>query len=154
MNIGILHAAAAWHVVTHEMLGVAAFGIAISTLDDCFVDIVYLVLSARKWRTRHKVTADALSGSLGWMAIVIPAWDEAAVIGAMLRDLTTRLDYPRFRVFVGAYPNDPATQAAVAAVGDPRIATVIVARNGPTTKADCLNRLWRAILAHEDAGIR
>jgi adsorption protein B len=29
------------------------------------------------------------------IAIIVPAWDEAAVIGAMLGNLTRRLDYPR-----------------------------------------------------------
>ena len=67
----------------------------------------------------------------------------------MLRDLTARLVYQHYRVFVGVYPNDPATAAAVTAVGDPRIALVRCSRPGPTTKADCLNHLWRAVLAEE-----
>jgi adsorption protein B len=67
----------------------------------------------------------------------------------MLTDLVTRLDYPRYRVFVGLYPNDPGGQAAVATVADHHIQPVICARPGPTTKADCLNHLWRALVAHE-----
>lgn len=73
----------------------------------------------------------------------------------MLRDLTGRLAYPRYHVFVGVYPNDPDTAAEVDAVGDPRISRIDNDGPGPTTKADCLNRLWRAMLAHEAAhGIR
>jgi adsorption protein B len=71
------------------------------------------------------------------------------VIGAILRDLTRRLDYSHYRVFVGVYLNDPATAAAIAAVGDPRTTTVGCSRPGPTTKADCLNHPWRAVLAAE-----
>ncbi|MDP9095800.1 MAG: glycosyltransferase [Pseudomonadota bacterium] len=67
----------------------------------------------------------------------------------MLRDLTARLAYPHYRVLVGVYSNDPATAAAVMAVGDPRIALARCGRPGPTTKADCLNHLWRAVLADE-----
>jgi adsorption protein B len=73
----------------------------------------------------------------------------------MLCSLTTRIDHPRYRVFVGAYPNDPATQNAIKSVGDPRIEPVTCSRPGPTTKADCLNHRWRAIIAHENrAAIR
>lgn len=145
--------AAGWHVVAREVLRVAAIGLAVSTVDDCFIDLIYLAMSVRRWRDRPHIVSTDVSRDHGWMAIVVPAWDEAAVIGAMLRDLTARLDYPCFRVFVGTYPNDPATRAAVVAVGDPRIAIIGVDRPGPTTKADCLNALWRAVVAHEAAGI-
>lgn len=50
------------------------------------------------------------------------------------------------------YPNDPATIDAAMRVArdDPRVRPVIGPRDGPTTKADCLNTLWRALL-HDDA---
>ena len=51
--------------------------------------------------------------------ITVPAWDESAVIGAMLANLLARLDYPHYRVFVGLYPHDPAGLAAVALVVRP-----------------------------------
>lgn len=148
--------AAGWHVATRELLGIAALGIAVSTLDDFVVDLAYFGRAA--WRhgfiyRRHRRAAarDLPWTERGWMAIIVPARDEAAVIGAMLRDMTGRLDYPRFRVFVGVYPNDPATAAEIARVGDPRVAAVTCTRPGPTTKADCLNHLWRAVVAHEAA---
>jgi adsorption protein B len=64
----------------------------------------------------------------------VPAWDESAVIGAMLANLLARLDYPHYRVFVGLYPHDPAGLAAVAAIAGPRLITTICSRPGPTTK--------------------
>ena len=143
----ILCAAAGWHVLTHEMLGLAAVGIAVSTVDDLAIDLVYLWLTARG---RTKVASRASEAAdPGWFAIIVPAWDEAAVIGAMLTDLTRRLDYARYIVFVGVYPNDPATRGAIECVGDPRIVVVECTRPGPTTKADCLNHLWRALVRHE-----
>jgi adsorption protein B len=50
------------------------------------------------------------------------------------------------QLFVGVYPNDAATRAAVIAVAatTDRITLVITPRPGPTCKADCLNALWRA----------
>ena len=114
--------AAGWHVLTHEVLAFAAVGIALSTLDDIVIDAAYFwLLSGRRTRA---TPLPPPRPAPGWMAIMVPAWDEAAVIGAMLADLTRRLDYPRYRVFVGVYPNDPATRAEVERVGDARIVVV------------------------------
>lgn len=151
---------AGYFVATRELLAVAAAGTTISSIDDLFIDCVYL--GRRAWRQcfiyrRHSraEAQDLLAADPGWMAIAVPAWDEAAVIAQMLSNLVGRLDYPRYRVFVGVYPNDQATIDAVASVGDPRISCVINPANGPTTKADCLNRLWSAILRRErDENIR
>ena len=62
-----------------------------------------------------------------------------------------RLDYDNYRIFVGHYRNDPATAAAIASVADPRIEAVEVDADGPTTKADCLNHLYDALVAYEMA---
>jgi adsorption protein B len=88
------------------------------------------------------------------IVVFIPAWDEAAVIGPMLRATLARYRYADYRLYVGTYPNDGATIGAVAAAawGDARVRLVIGEAPGPTTKADCLNNLWRALLADEAAG--
>ncbi|OAN65948.1 hypothetical protein A7X12_14535 [Sphingomonas sp. TDK1] len=80
-------------------------------------------------------------------AIFVPAWDESAVIAPMLRSMLARWQQGRYRIYVGAYPNDPATIAAVLSVSqsDPRVRLVIGPRPGPSTKADCLNALWAAL---------
>ena len=69
----------------------------------------------------------------------------------MLRATLERLDYADYRIFVGHYRNDPATAAAIASVDDPRIEPVEVDADGPTTKADCLNHLYDALIAYEAA---
>lgn len=136
-----------WHVALAEALLLVAIIVAINGLDDLAIDLIWLAMpaAARAGRVPATPGADAAPA----FAIFIPAWDESAVIGAMLRRLTSGLDWPDVRVFVGLYPNDPAGIAAVAAVGDPRVAAVIGPRPGPTTKADCLNGLWQAMLADE-----
>ena len=78
----------------------------------------------------------------GFMAILVPAWDEAAVISSMLRATLNRIQHSNYRIFVGHYRNDPATAAAIASVADGRIHPVTVEADGPTTKADCLNHLY------------
>lgn len=142
---------AIWHVATHEVLASAALGLCVSMLDDCLIDIIYFVLLFLR-RTRPSDLPN-VGGNGGWMAIIVPAWDEADVIAPVLSGLVARLDYHHYHVFVGIYPNDPATRVAVESVIDPRISVVTCTRPGPTTKADCLNHLWRAAVEHESIGI-
>jgi adsorption protein B len=53
------------------------------------------------------------------------------------------------QIFVGVYPNDRPTIEAVTVLiaerGEGRVTLVVHDRPGPTTKADCLNMLWRAL---------
>ena len=69
----------------------------------------------------------------------------------MLRTALARYDYADYRIYVGVYPNDPATLAAAGAVAatDDRVRLVINPLPGATTKADCLNAIWRALLRDE-----
>ena len=148
-----LFALAAFHNTTREALGFVSAGLALSSLDGIVVDAAFFGRLAWRrgtiYRRHPRAQADRLRGDGGAMAIIVPAWDEAAVIGPMLRALVAGLDYPDYRVFVGVYPNDPATRAEIEAVGDARIEVVTCTRPGPTTKADCLNHLWRAVVAAE-----
>ncbi|MBW6524136.1 glycosyl transferase family protein [Sphingomonas sp. RHCKR47] len=130
-------------VVLHESLLFAAIMFFIGGIDDLLVDLAYLFCR------RPAGTIDRLpAADTPPLAIFIGAWDEQAVIGAMLTAALARLDYPDYRILVGCYPNDPATIAAVDAVAarDPRVCLVVGERPGPTTKADCLNTLWRALI--------
>lgn len=137
-------------VLLREALLLAAVAVLLCGFDDLLIDVVYF--GRRLYRRIFvypkyvRARADHMgSANPGWMAILVPAWDEGGVIGSMLRDLTRRLDYGRYRVFVGTYPNDAATRAAVDACADPRVVQVEVPHPGPTTKADCLNATWRAL---------
>jgi len=149
------------HGVRHEVLLFAATGLLIGGLDDLLLDLVYAV--RRLWRRvtiyrRHaRMTADRLPPSTrpGTLAVFIPAWDEAAVIGPMLRHTLTQWARDDVHLFVGVYPNDRATIAAVAAAvddvpgGAARVTIVLNDADGPTTKAACLNALWTALLRWE-----
>lgn len=128
----------------------AAAGLLIGGLDDLIVDLCFLV---RRGMGRGAIPAhlDRLPAPTdsGCLAIFVAAWDEQAVIGQMLATAVARIDHPDYRLYVGVYPNDPGTIAAARAVAatDPRIRVIVGPRNGPTTKADCLNSLWRALVA-------
>ncbi|WP_298396624.1 glycosyl transferase family protein [Sphingobium sp.] len=140
-----------------ECLLFAAAGLAIGGIDDFLVDLLYLCRKA--WRdmtiyTRHpRMTTATLPASpnSGSIAIFIPAWREADVIGPMLRNALASWRDGDYRIFVGVYPNDPDTIDIVTPIaqGDPRVVLGVNPRHGPSTKADCLNVLWRAMLANE-----
>jgi adsorption protein B len=132
-------------VLTRELLWLSAAGILLSSLDDIAVDLIWLARLAFRG-AEPEPPAPAVPGRF---AMLIPAWDESAVIGAMLRRLCATVPDAGLVIFVGAYPNDSATAAAVAQVADPRVRLVMTSAPGPTTKADCLNHLWRGMLAHE-----
>ena len=145
--------------ITGELALFAAAGALLFALDDLAVDLIYFGRAV--WRsltvyTRYpRAFADALAPpeKPGRMAVLIPAWDESTVIGAMLRATLARFDHGDYRLYVGHYRNDPATAAAIVQIRDPRIRLVTVEADGPTTKADCLNALYRALVADESAGI-
>jgi adsorption protein B len=84
--------------------------------------------------------------------VLIPAWQEAAVIGQTIRHLLAAWPQSGLSLYIGCYRNDPATLSAgiAAAHGDPRVRLVVHDRDGPTTKADCLNRLYAAIALDEE----
>jgi adsorption protein B len=87
-------------------------------------------------------------------AVLVPAWREQDVVGA---------DDPaqpgcmapcgNAASTSGCYRNDPATlAAAIASTRDDRLRIVVHDRDGPTTKADCLNRLYEAMCEDERRG--
>lgn len=141
----------------------------ISGIDDLFIDLCWLAVSLRRGAVRsarwllRRPDPDALPSVEALLrnpeqpiAMMVPAWDESAVIRPMLTSLLQRIDYARLHVFVGTYPNDPKTQAEVDRVRArfPNVHRVVCAHNGPTNKADCLNNIYDAIGRFEcDAGI-
>lgn len=134
-------------VLSRELLWLSAAGIFLSSLDDLAVDAAWLGrIAFRQGAPEPLQPAEA-----GRFALLVPAWDESAVIAAMLQRLCGSIADPTLRVFVGVYPNDPATKHAVESVADSRVRVVVTSRPGPTTKADCLNHLWRAVVVHQAA---
>ena len=138
-----------------ELALFAGVGFLLFGLNDLVVDLIYF--TRRFWRSatvykRHRRTYASyyvFNKNPGFIAIFVPAWDESAVIASMLKATLKRLDYPNYRIFVGHYRNDATTAAAITSVKDERIQSVEVPVDGPTTKADCLNYLYDALVAHE-----
>lgn len=141
-------------VIAREATLFAAIWFVIGGFDDLMVDLIY---SVRRINIRIRGSSIAPSTALqvppGRVVVFVAAWDEARVIGHMLRAALARFEHADYRLYVGTYPNDPATIAAVVDVAerDGRVRLVIGSTPGPTTKADCLNALWRALLRDEAA---
>jgi adsorption protein B len=141
--------------IAAELALFAGVGFLLFAVNDLLVDLIYFGRAI--WRalavyTRYpRAFASELPDAAepGFIAILVPAWDESVVIASMLRATLERLDYPNFRIFAAHYRSDPATAAAIASVGDARIEDVLVDSDGPTTKADCLNHLYDALIVHE-----
>lgn len=130
----------------------AATGFLVLGLSDLAVDLLWLANRVRRLGAPVPSAADLPPPACpGRLAVFVPAWDESAVIGDMLRGAVSAWGEGDWRLYVGAYRNDPATVVAAAAVAsaEPRVKVVTGGEPGPTTKADCLNRLWFALLADE-----
>ena len=150
---------AQWFVlVQHELLLFAAFFFVLGAVDEFAVDLSWILLKLRGSAVDDQIDTLSLheSSLSGDAAILIPAWQEDRVIGQTIRHMLTVWPQRDFRVYVGCYPNDPATLEAVAAAaaGDLRVRIVINNRSGPTTKADCLNRLYAALSEDEKRNCR
>lgn len=126
----------------------------LGAIDELGIDIVWLWLRLTgRARTRRIDRADYVGRPLvGAAAVLIPAWREAEVIGATVRHALAVWPQPELTLYVGCYRNDPATAEAAraAGAGDARLKVIVVDRDGPTTKADCLNGLFQVLLEDEE----
>jgi bacteriophage N4 adsorption protein B len=158
-------AIAALDAVARETTLLAGVGFLIGGIDDLLIDLTFVGLRVRaallrRFARRGTRLPPRTVGDLPprptarRIVVFVPAWKEAEVIGAMLTAALARFEYPDYAIYVGAYPNDPATIAAVdkVVVRDARVRLVVGDRPGGTTKADCLNTLWRALLRDEAEG--
>jgi bacteriophage N4 adsorption protein B len=144
-------------VLQKEMLLFASLCFLIGAIDDMVFDGLWIFCRLKRrlfvYSRYRRATVETLGDATpdGRLAIFVPAWNEAPVIGAMLERCLRQWRAGAYRIYVGCYPNDQATIAAVAAAaaGSRELRLVICRQNGPTTKADCLNHLWDALCQDE-----
>ena len=147
------HLAQTLRLAEYELTLFAAFWFVIDILDELLVDIAFVWFRftgrAKTVRLGRDISRDRLRGRA---AVFIPAWREADVVGLTVAHLLRVWPQRDLRLYVGCYANDPDTLrvAMEAAAGDPRLRLVVHGQRGPTTKGDCLNRLYRA-LCHDEA---
>lgn len=141
-------------LIHRELLLFAGFWLIVGLIDDLLVDVIWLALVARGGAGIARLPGAVRNrASRHRFAVFVPAWQEADVIGTTLRHALAVWGDPALRVYVGCYANDPPTLAVVgqAARADSRLRVVVLDEPGPTTKAGCLNALYRALVAEEAA---
>ncbi|MBV8867237.1 MAG: glycosyl transferase family protein [Acidobacteriaceae bacterium] len=102
------------------------------------------------------VRTDATETSERRIAIFVPCWRESAVIGSMVRHNLSAIRYRSFDFFLGVYSNDEETVAAAGQLASefPNVHMALCRDPGPTSKADCLNWVYRRMeLFEEERGI-
>jgi adsorption protein B len=140
-------------LIEHELLLFAAVFFLIGALDELAMDLAWgwLKLTGRATTSRierGEARARRLSGPA---AVLIPTWQEAGVIELTIGHALAAWPHADLRLYVGCYLNDIETLEAVmrGSGGDRRVRLVVHGCMGPTTKADCLNRLYAALAADE-----
>ena len=141
-------------LIQNELLLFAVIFFLIGAIDDFAVDIYWFCLRLTGRANTSKIDAAqwSMAPLSGNAAVFIPAWNESSVIGDTVAHTLAAWPQQNVRLYIGCYRNDAKTIAAVmrASGSDQRLRLVIHDRAGPSTKADCLNRLYRA-LEHEEA---
>jgi len=141
--------------ILFEIAFFAAVGYLLIGIDEILVDLLWLGRSVWHFlidlRTAPQFSADCLPSSdvNTWFAVLIPAYDEASVIGRMLDNALAHYGGRNVHVFVGCYSCDPATIEVVGRYQGKGLSIVVLDRANSTTKGDCLNELYLATLKHE-----
>lgn len=137
----------------HELMLFAGVFFLIGGIDELLIDLTWLWLRLTGRAPTAEIDRKRASKAplIGPAAVLIPAWREAEVIETTIAHARAAWPQSALHIYCGCYRNDPATLAAAirGAGGDPRVRLVVLDRAGPTTKADCLNRLYRALCADE-----
>jgi len=134
----------------------AAIAIFISSVDDAFLDLYYWVLTVQRIVTRPFRYVPSMKRLHNMeqkkLAVMVPAWHEADVIGRMLVNTLKTMDYRNYEIFVGVYPNDQETIDEVNRIvrQNEGINIAYVGHNGPTCKADNLNWMIEGIVKREE----
>lgn len=139
-------------LVTKILLVFVSVVFFISGLDDFFVDMFHIVRSVyRRFvvmrRYRPLTEKQLLEQAEKPIAVMVPAWDESSVIRRMLDNNLRTVNYSRYHLFVGTYPNDPMTQREVELVREryDNVHRIVCPKDGPTNKADCLNWIYQGV---------
>ncbi len=141
-----------------SLLAVVSGLLLLSGLDD----FIPVLICLRQWLKDKKLSLPAQNETHPdpprtaerRIAIFVPCWKESGVIAKMVRHNLATLQYSAFDIFLGVYPNDEATVEVATALSEtfPNVHVAICAHPGPTSKADCLNAIYRRMCSLEEEG--
>jgi adsorption protein B len=127
----------------------------IGSLDDLILDIVHGIFRLRPAKISPAEWQMLLHKDESAIAVMIPAWQEYDVLEAMVRTNLKRLQYENFHWFIGVYPNDEKTVTIaldLERLYPDKITVIINDLPGPTSKAQCLNRILQVMMGGFDKG--
>lgn len=130
-----------------------AFWILFNGLDDLILNVLWLWT----WLFGKAIVFPCEPVPERPVAIFVPLWHEHRVIRHMVEHNISSQKFSAFHFFIGAYPNDGPTLAALSDLETrhPQVHIAECPHAGPTSKADCLNWIYqRMLLYEEEHGIR
>ena len=145
------HVAAAISV----LIVASAVMFAVMGIDDAILDLAYWLHRWYRWllaRRYPPLTLEQMRAKdQQRVAIFIPCWHEHDIVDKMVELACSSLQYSRYDLYIGVYPNDPLTTEKAKQIAEsyPRVQVVVNSRDGPTTKAQNLNEMWHGMLARE-----
>jgi bacteriophage N4 adsorption protein B len=134
------------------VVGIAFF---VFRLDDLVFDVSFWINALkrrRKYRNEERLSVAKLRSKVEQrIAIFIPCWHEFEVVDRMLDFACRSIEYRNYDIFVGVYPNDHETIERVnnVALRHPHVKAIVNQLDGPTTKAQNLNEVFRGMTEHE-----
>ncbi len=136
------------HSFYEQLLGILAILLIICGIDDL---IPALICGWGYLREADSEASAPFRKMQRRMAIFVPCWDESAVIADMVRHNIAAIQYQKYDIFLGVYPNDKATLEIAQNLASEfkNVQAAVCAKPGPTSKADCLNCLYQKMIVHE-----
>ena len=139
------------HSIWVSAFAILAVVLLVSGIDDLIPVTILLLHDIRQFTRRTKDKRKLIDPPESRIAIFVPCWHESDVIGNMVRHNLTAIRYRNFDIFLGAYPNDEATVEAAEQLSETfaNVHAAVCPHPGPTSKADCLNSIYSAMLQFE-----
>ncbi len=135
---------------------ILAIGFIFFSIDDLIWDFAYFVTFRRRQKDIYKLDFDVLySVPPKLLAVIIAAWHEDNVLEKVVDHFILTTHYPQsmYHIFLGVYPNDPATIDVARRLEKKyeNVHVVINRMDGPTSKAQNLNNVLSDIRQFEQS---
>ena len=133
------------------LLGLLAAVLLFSGIDDFIPVLICFLHRVRGRRKEGRSSSGSPDLPERRIAIFVPCWMEYGVIANMVRHNLSVIKYRNFDFFLGVYPNDEKTSTVATELSRSyrNVHVAVCARPGPTSKADCLNNIFRRMVEVE-----
>lgn len=132
------------------LLWICTILLIISGIDDTFIDLLYWF---HRWKYKKSLPDLKKINSTpeNSIALIICAWKEHRVIERTIIYALSKINYSNYKIFVGLYPNDTKTLEVVNNIAkkNNKVVVCVNTKEGPTTKADNLNNVYKIIKESE-----